>query len=193
MREEDSLAKAAGRGDTEAFGALYETYFQRIYRYVYHRVFSREAAEDLCSQAFLKALEGIGGYKPARGTFSSWLFRIAGNCVTDYFRSLRFSSPSGDLWDVPDDVDFVVDTENRLHWEKLKPLLAGLAPDSRDLVVMRIWDGLSFSEIAGITGRTESACKMSFSRSISSLKVAFGISLFLVIFTPQLCGTGRTR
>ena len=75
MSEIDQLAGKAAKGDSESFGALYDILFDEMYRFIYHRVFRRELAEDICSQVFLKALEGMGSFNPKKGSFRSWIYR----------------------------------------------------------------------------------------------------------------------
>mgnify|MGYP006312730055 CR=1 FL=1 len=55
--------------EKEAFGDLYELYFEKIYRYIYYRTLNRETAEDLCSKTFLKALDGLRAFNPEKGSF----------------------------------------------------------------------------------------------------------------------------
>lgn len=192
MSDIDTLAIKARSGDIESFGVLYDRLFDEVYRFIYHRVFQRELAEDICSQVFLKTLDGLSGFNPKRGLFRTWLYRIARNTLTDHFRRIRFTVSSDSLWDLPDDSDFAVDVVNRIHWEKLQPVLGALPSRQREVVVMRIWDQMSFGEIGRVVGRSEAACKMSYSRTIVSLRSTFGISLLLSVFqAPYVCGPGR--
>ena len=182
--EPEKLAAAAANGDSEAFGGLYEMFFDRIYRYVYYRSLHRETAEDLCSKTFLKALDRLSTFNPEKGAFSSWIYRIASNTLTDHFRqSGRIEFQSG-VWDLPSDEDHVIDVHNKIYWEKLKPVLDSLPSDKREIVIMRVWDDLSFREIAELTGKSEAACKMSFGRTLTLLKdsVPFSVLLLFVTF-----------
>ncbi len=73
------------RTDAQAFGALYDRYVQRVYRYCYYRTSNTHEAEDLTAQIFLAALEGIPRYRQD-GHFAAWLFSIARNKVAAYHR-----------------------------------------------------------------------------------------------------------
>lgn len=182
------LAVMAAGGDRAAFGQLYELYFDRIYRYIYYRSLSRETAEDLCSKTFLKALDKLETFKSNRGSFSSWLYKIALNCIKDEYRkSSRYEIVSG-VWDIASEDDHTLDAHNRIYWEKLKPVFEELPAEKREIVLLRIWDELTFSEIAELTGKTEAACKMSFSRTLAQLKdsVPFSVLLLLVILKNTL-------
>ncbi|MDC7127222.1 MAG: sigma-70 family RNA polymerase sigma factor [Spirochaetales bacterium] len=182
------LAVLAASGDTKAFGQLYELYFDRIYRYIYYRTLGRETAEDLCSKTFLKALDKLNSFKPERGSFNSWLYRIALNCIKDEYRkNSRYEIVSG-VWDLASEEDHTIDTHNRIYWEKLRPVFEELPAEKREIVLLRIWDEFTFAEIAELTGKTESACKMSFGRTLVQLKdsAPFSVLLLLVILKNTL-------
>lgn len=183
VKETENLVKAAQNGSTESFGRLYELYFDRIYRYIYYRTMHRETAEDLCSKTFLKALDSLARFDHKKGNFGTWLYRIASNTVTDHFRSaVRRESPA-DVWEIPSDEDHVVDVHNRIYWEKLKPALMKLSADKREIIMLRIWDDLSFAEIAAITGKSEASCKMNFGRTLKHLKNTVPLSLYLLFIS----------
>jgi len=180
--EADMLAQRSREGDREAFGRLYDIFSKRIYSYIYYRTLSRETAEDLTGAAFLKALEGLGGYEPGKGGFAAWIYGIARNAIADHYRresrleSLDDERGAG-LWNLADDADLALDAENRDLWERLKPLLAGMPAEQREILVMRVWDGLSHGEIARILGKSEGACKMAYSRAMATLRATATLSL----------------
>lgn len=82
---DDSVVAAAVTGDKVALERIYDTYVNPIYRYQYSRVGNTTDAEDLTSQTFMAVLESLPRYKFG-GYFSAWIFRIAHNKATDFFR-----------------------------------------------------------------------------------------------------------
>src|SRR5437588_759346 len=84
---ETQLIEAAIRGESSAFGALYDHYAPKIYRFIVVKVTLREEAEDLTHQVFMHAWLNIGSYKRMGHPFSSWLYRIARNQVVDHYRT----------------------------------------------------------------------------------------------------------
>ncbi len=68
------------------FDYIFETYYKRIFNYVYYRVYCRFTTEDLTSQVFEKAIRKIDTYTQSKAPFEVWLFAIARNVVNDYFR-----------------------------------------------------------------------------------------------------------
>src|SRR5688500_18164348 len=78
---DEAALVAAAKSDRRAFGALYDCYVRAIYGYCFHRLGSREAAEDATSLIFTKAL---GALPSQRGSsFRGWLFGIAHHVVAD--------------------------------------------------------------------------------------------------------------
>jgi RNA polymerase sigma-70 factor, ECF subfamily len=181
--EADVLALRSRGGDREAFGRLYDIYSKRIYAYIYYRTLRREAAEDLTGTVFLKALEGLAGYEPGPGGFAAWIYGIARNAVADHYRRESrlesLESRGAGLWDLADGTDLALDAENRVLWERVAPIMAGMPSEQREILVMRIWDGLPHAEIARILGKSEGACKMAYSRAMASLRAAAALSLLV--------------
>ena len=69
------------------FEQTYQEYFKRIYAYIYARVMTESAADDICSAVWQKVYEKQSYYNSAKGNISQWLFTIARNEVNSYFRS----------------------------------------------------------------------------------------------------------
>jgi RNA polymerase sigma-70 factor (ECF subfamily) len=85
LRDEDALVEAA-RTDREAFGVLYDRYFDAIYHYVARRIGDEEAAEDVTAAVWERALIAIERYQVRGVPFAAWLYRIAGNLVANHHR-----------------------------------------------------------------------------------------------------------
>lgn len=184
MQEDSSLVEAFRGGDNAAFEALYSRHVRSVYDFVYVRTHHRQTAEDIVSQTFLQALEGIGSFDAEKGTFAGWLHRIARNLVVDHFRRLRPADSIEDAWDLPGDADVPVDADTALQVGKIRTLLKGMSPRQRDTVLLRLWHGRSFAEIAEILGTSEAACKMTYKRTVEKLQAALLVLLLLSILSP---------
>src|SRR5207253_5254087 len=106
------LAQRASARDPMALAELYNSYVDKIYKYVYYKVGNAQDAEDLCEQVFLKAWDAIGRYTWHGHPFSSWLYKLAHNLVVDHYRTRRDSTPLSDLLYTSDEP---VDPENALR------------------------------------------------------------------------------
>lgn len=171
--------------DSKAFGDLYDAHVGQVYRYLYYRTHHRETAQDLTSQTFLKALDRSASFDAERGTFQAWIYRIAHNVLVDHFRAARETVDIDDIWDLRSDHDVNRDAETRERVETLRPYLQALPKEQRELILLRLWDGLSHAEIAAVTGKSEAACKMGYSRAIARLRRDMPAALFLFLLLTR--------
>jgi RNA polymerase sigma-70 factor (ECF subfamily) len=146
-----------------------------VYRYVRFRLANREAAEDVTSQVFMKALRALGRYDPGRAAPKTWLLRIARNAVTDHLRSLRRrSSLHVSLDRVPDLVADVPTQEERvLREERIELLLNAsrkLRPADQEILSLRYGAGLENKEISEALKISANAVAVRLHRALARLK-----------------------
>lgn len=168
-------------GNLEDFGKLYDTYVRKIYDFIYYKTHHRETAEDLTSQTFFKALQNIKNFDIVQGSFSAWLYTIARNTVIDHYRTAKLHVDLEDIWDLPGSQNVHLDAENREALDKVREYLKELDPEHREIVVMRVWNGLSYKEIAETLGKSEDSCKMMFSRVITKLREKLPVESLLIL------------
>lgn len=171
---------------THDFDALYTAHVDAIYRYLYRRTLVRMTAEDLTSTTFLKALEKIDKFDPAKGGFGGWVMTIAKNVLVDHYRSLKPVVDIDDVWDLSSDDDVAGNLEHRETHSALREALKSLPKDKREIVLLRIWDNLSYAEIAALTGKTEGNAKVIFSRALKDLRTLLPLSSLLLLLFPPL-------
>ncbi len=176
IENEKELIARCQQGETELFGPLYDRYVRVIYGFIYYKTFHKETAEDLTSETFFKALTHIQTVDPSR-SFQSWLYKIAQNSVIDHFRRERYMENIDDIWDVADGANVETDASVALEIRALRKELHNLSRRERDIVIMRVWQELSYREIAEILGKSEASCKMSYSRVVSKLKQTVPVAL----------------
>ncbi len=182
MSTSDSdLALLCQQGQLDNFDALYTRHLKGIYAFIFYRTMERYTAEDLTSQTFLKAFENIGSFNPKKGAFSTWLYRIARNTVFDHFRTLHKHEDIENVWDLPSDDNPFLKASDSLDYEQIHQALKHLSKEKRDLVLMRLWDGLSYKEIADLSGKSEASLKMMFSRTISEVREKLGPTAVLLL------------
>lgn len=171
--EEVSLI-ALANDDSSAFAELYNYYFPRIYNYVHYRVDDFHAADDLTSQIFEKLFSRIKCYQPERAIFSAWLFSIARNTITDYYRSRKrthFASLeiTAELIDnEPDPADIIALNETQ---QNLLKALASLNQRERDMIALKFWSGASNRDIARLIGISESNTGVILFRAMRRLRI----------------------
>lgn len=180
--QEQEIAASCQAGNTEQFGELYDRYVRKIYAFIYYKTLHRETAEDLTSEVFLKALKNIKSFDLEK-KFSTWLYAIARNSVIDHYRTLKRAQPIEDVWDLGDESDMSEKIDDRIVFEKINKHLARLSPIQRDIIILRIWEDMSYADIAGIVGKNEGNCKVIFSRAIAELRT-YMPDLLLIFLLP---------
>lgn len=168
------------QGHLDEFSVLYDLYFQRIYSFVFYKTLHKETAEDITSKTFLKALDKIGSFNRTKGTFSAWLFVIAKRTIIDHYRTSKDCFDLFDCWEVSSKEDVFEKIADKQQLEKVSKYLKDLDAQKRDLVIMRVWQDMSYRQISQITGKTEASLKMMFSRTINKLRSSTLISLLLL-------------
>ncbi len=152
------------------FLALYDQFANPIFRHCYFRVSSREIAEDLTQETFMRIWNYLREGKIVNNP-RAFLYRIAGNLVIDYYRkkkevSLEALSEEG-LNPVGDDASSIV---NYAAGQHMLSLVAKMEPAYREILILRYVDGLPLSEIAAIVEETENAVSVRIHRAIAKLK-----------------------
>jgi len=160
VQDEPSLVRRAQQRDREAFAQLYETHFDKIYRYVVLRIGNKTEAEDVTQQVFLNALQSIPSFKWKGIPFSAWLFRIAHNLVVDYLRKekKRATTPLDESL-VSRTTDPQLVAEHRLDIEQLISATKQLTEAQREVISLRFAGELSIAEVAKVMGKSQGAVK----------------------------------
>jgi RNA polymerase sigma-70 factor (ECF subfamily) len=170
MDDDQKLVERCVRGDTEAFGVLYDRYTSKIYRFIYYKTFVRETAEDITSDVFHKAFERLHSFDTTKGTFSAWIYRIARNAVIDHYRTQKKNIPIEDVFDLLSENRTIEEHDALTTLARVEEYLKTLPSRQREIITLRIWEELSYKEIADIIGGTEDSAKMAFSRAIRELR-----------------------
>jgi len=170
--DDAALAVRASKGESAAFGLLYDKHVAAIYRYVYYRVRDDAEAEDLTSDVFMRALKAMPRSEP-RQAFLAWLYRIARNAVIDRARRGNRQVSYEDALEHPTPDQIVVPDEQVLAHsdnETLRGALAKLTPLQQEVIVLRFLEGYSTEEIAKIVGKREGTVRGIQFRAIGTLR-----------------------
>jgi RNA polymerase sigma-70 factor, ECF subfamily len=154
--------------------ALYTAYEARLFRYIAARVGSLPEAEDLTSQTFLKALEGLRRGQVAQNE-AAWLFGIARHVLADHYRGLRKLAPLDEAETVAvSAIRLDDDVSMRMEMERIARALASIAPDRAEALALRIFGNLSTHEVARIMGKSPGAVKVLVFRATQDLRSRLG-------------------
>ena len=147
-------------GDESALKTLITRHEKKVFSYIMLSVKNRELAEDIFQDTFIKVINTLrsGNYKE-EGKFVQWVMRIANNLKIDYFRKMqRMPAFEGngdfDIFDVIYGTDPSVEQKmiTEQIYEELRVLITLLPDEQREVLEMRIYNDISFKDIAEITG-----------------------------------------
>ncbi|MGN6607933.1 MAG: sigma-70 family RNA polymerase sigma factor [Jatrophihabitans sp.] len=174
------LVQLAQGGDGEAFGQLYDRYFDMVYRFIYYRVNDRALAEDFTSETFLRALRRISTITYQGRDIGAWFVTIARNIVLDHVKSARnrLEVTTGDTIEGDERAQ---STESAvlevLTSERLMQAVRQLGDEQRECVMLRFIQGLSVAETAQIMGKNDGAIKALQHRAVRKLADLIGSDL----------------
>lgn len=174
MNEDKELICRILEGDVQSFSSLVNKYYSRIYSFLYKMNISREDAEDLAQEVFIKVYNNLYKYDD-RWNFSTWIFRVAINTLKDFRKrkgikteelteshaAIESQSPEAYM-------------ENRAQHEMIAKMFNALNEETRTMMVLRYFHGFSLKEIGEICKTSPDAVKMKIFRGRSKLSKLYG-------------------
>lgn len=175
-QDEADLARQAIR-NVDAFAELYRRHLPRVYRYHIVHVGNTKDAEDLTSQTFMAALEGIQSFRGA-GSFAAWILGIASKKRLMFFRSSRHEVPLEESISYSSPM-FPTDKAaiQRLHLEAISRALRHISSDRAEALILTYFGGLAHAETARVLNKSEAAVKMLVSRGLQDLRLRTSLAL----------------
>ena len=171
MTDEETLVVKAKELDPEAWSQIYRRHYQAKFAYAYRRLGNRTLAEDLAASVFPKGLEGIGKYKYRGTPLVAWLITMTRNLVADHFRR------TGRTPQQPLDLEIVSKgpspdqlAQEALQRERLYKALESLTNEQRQVVTLRLIDGLGTQEVGHLLNKSEGSIKALQHRAMVSLR-----------------------
>lgn len=174
--DEARLVRQA-RTDTNAFAELYRRHLTSVYRYHLAHTGNTHDAEDLTSQTFMTALEGLDAFR-GTGPYIAWLMGIASRLRAKFFRRSRPEVPLDAALHLPTPslpLDKVI--ARRLQVEAILSALKQLSPERAEALILCFFSELSFSEAGHVLGKSEAAVKMLISRGLQDLRTRTALAL----------------
>jgi RNA polymerase sigma factor (sigma-70 family) len=123
---------------------LFDTYYDKVYAFLYARTGNTALSEDLASQTFVKIAENHHTYRKEKGALSTWIFSIALNEMRSYFRRQKGKETAalGDLPELPGTEDIETDYVQGETQKELYSLLCGLDERQRSVVTLKYYGGM---------------------------------------------------
>ena len=154
------LVKNYIAGDEQSLAILIERHQSKIYGFIYSKIADRDITDDVFQDTFIKVIKTLksNSYNE-EGKFLPWVMRIAHNLVVDHFRrnkKMPMQRETEEYSIISYMSDNAMTIENRMITEQvendLQRLLEELPPDQKEVLVMRMYQDMSFKEISEITG-----------------------------------------
>ena len=163
--------------DAEAFAELYQRHVTRVYRYHMAHTGNVKDAEDLTSQTFMAALEGIRSYR-GTGSFAAWIMGIAARKRALFFRGSRSEVPLEAALHIPNpSLPTDKAAAQRLQLEQVHRALRHLSTDRAEALSLCFFAGLNIAEAGRVLGKSEAAVKMLISRGLQDLRKRTSLAL----------------
>ncbi|MEI7597576.1 MAG: sigma-70 family RNA polymerase sigma factor [Bacteroidota bacterium] len=154
------------------FEPLYNKYFEPVFRFAFQRLSDEETAYDITSQVFIKAMTRIQQYKHQGFAFSSWLYRIALNEITDFYRANKnarnINISDGILNVIVDDADLSKEEQ----YQFIENAISKLSETDFLLIEMRFFENRSYKEIGEILKLTDVNAKIKTYRILDKIKLS---------------------
>jgi RNA polymerase sigma-70 factor (ECF subfamily) len=157
-----------------ALAELYELYYDRIYRFCVHRLYSKAAAEDITSGVFVTVAGAMRQFKGrTEQDFRAWLFTIAANQANAYIRKTsrrkrlmenvvamrRAAQPQDSPW-------------SHLDWPTLYTAILQLKPDHQTILTLRFFENMDYDEIGRVMDIKPATIRVTLHRILRRLKEA---------------------
>lgn len=163
------IIKRAKAGDRKAISMLYESFVDRIYRYIAYRV-AEEDAEDVTADVFMRMVEALPQYEYIGVPFEAWLYRIAAARVADHHRKharRRHEEIPETLSDQEPLPEENLEQEQELH--TIRSALRELSSDEQTVLLLRFVDQMSHKEVADVIGKSVPAVRTMQHRALTHL------------------------
>ncbi|MBN1313089.1 MAG: sigma-70 family RNA polymerase sigma factor [Anaerolineae bacterium] len=169
--DDQTLIRMARRFDESALSAIFDRYYEPLYRYIYHQVRHVETAEDLAGEVFQRLLAKLQtGHGPER-YLKAWLFKVATNLVIDESRRLVYRDHlefDETLYAGGAGVD--EQAQQAILIEHAHTALQKLTPKQRSIILLKFVEGLENDEVARIVGLPVGAVKSLQHRALGALR-----------------------
>ena len=166
--EDSELVQKLHNGDKEAAGLIIERYYADIYRFCLYMVQTEDDAYDIAQETFLKFMKYGASYK--HHNLKGYLLTIARNICFNYFRDKK-EKVTAIEWEeidkIPNNKDMLTEAEDAVY---LRNLLKELSQDTREVIILRIYEEMKFKDIAKMMNCSLSTAKSRYRIGIQQMK-----------------------
>ena len=171
---EQEIIQTVKDGNFEAFGLIVEKYKESLYSFIFYSVKNEAAAQDIYQDTLIKSLTKLKGYHE-EGNFKAWLFTVARNNVTDYFRAnTKYASlPEDESADIfPSKENTEKEVISKISLDNILAKIEELPEKDKEIILLRQY--LSFKEIAEVLNCPLGTALARLNRAIKKLQNSLG-------------------
>lgn len=171
LKDRYLLFKAQTFKDADSYGAIYDRYITRIYRFIYFKVSSQPDAEDIASEAFLKAWQYIKEGQTIKN-LNAFLYSIARNLIIDHYRfeARKHEYEEAPLIEPQGENNLAEGLDVKAGGERILSALKTLKNEYCEVVLLRYFDDLPVGDIAQIIGKSPNNTRVLLHRALNALK-----------------------
>lgn len=174
---DDARLAQHARTDPQAFAELYRRHVRSIYRYHLAHTGNVKDAEDLTSQTFMAALEGIRSFR-GTGPYITWLVGIASRKRALFFRGNKNQVPLDAVLHIPaPSLPTEKAAARRLELDQLFAALKTISQERAEAIILCLFSELSTAEAGIVLGKSEAAVRMLISRGLHDLRTRTSFAL----------------
>ncbi len=167
--DEKELVLKAKKGDLAAFEELIRHHQEGLFSFIYRIVNNRDDAEELAQQAWVRAWQGLQGFKGKSG-FKTWLYRIGMNLAFNFRTRKKPTEELTELLPAPEANQPEETFRQKQREEVVKEALLRLPVDQRTAIVLSVYEEMSYKEIAAVMKRSVRAVDSLLVRARANLR-----------------------
>ena len=171
----DQLVARMKKGDRAATAALYDDLAPKLYGFIFSRTSSREVAEDLSQEIFVRLIEHVKSFDPKKGRFTVWFWRMARNVLIDHYR-VKKATPFSHFDDSEVEnmaIGEIPDTDNVMAYRKLRELMDTFSDEEKELFELRFVAEMAYKDIAKVLNKPEGTLRVSVLRLKEKIQKEF--------------------
>ncbi len=184
MEADSIIVERAKNGDVSAFSELVLRHQKSLLRLAYRVLGDLELAQDVVQESFMKAYQKLNAFE-GRSAFKSWMFQITLNTAKNKLRGKTFDLVDIDKAHVADAYDFEAEYLNGDLKEMIQVEVQKLPAKQRTALSLRIFDDMSFAEIADVMQCPYDTAKANYRHALMKLRHTLGDHMQLKVFLPQ--------
>ena len=180
ISDEKLIQKITRYNDRQAADELFERYYRKVYAYVFRQCGERELAMELTQEIFMAVFQGLQGFDGRRAAFRTWLYRVAANKITDYYRSRRYREGLREVSledsevEIPQDQDIVERLSQKETLQQIMEIVAGYDLAWVRIFQMKSFEDKTFAEIAMVLNLPDNTVKSRYYAMVKQIRKHFG-------------------